>query len=107
LTDANGCARTRPPLLLGSSLNLVVAQRPVRKVRPRCKTEYEPTKELHEQLRLEGRTNTEFHPGEGCVNCNGAGYFGRTGLFEMIVVSKAIRTLILRNASTMDIQEQA
>jgi type IV pilus assembly protein PilB len=96
-----------PPLLLGSSLNLVVAQRLVRKICPRCKTEYEPAKELVDQLNLDGRTNIKFYKGEGCVNCNGTGHFGRTALFEMIVVSKAIRTQILRNASTMELQAQA
>jgi type II secretory ATPase GspE/PulE/Tfp pilus assembly ATPase PilB-like protein len=41
------------------------------------------------------------------VACNGTGYFGRVGIFEMLVASRDIRTLILKNASTMEIQAQA
>ncbi len=96
-----------PPLLLGSSLNLVVAQRLVRKVCPKCKVEYDPPDELLDQLKLEKKEELKFFIGEGCVNCNGTGHSGRIGIFEMIVVSKTIRKMILRNASTMDIQEQA
>lgn len=96
-----------PPLLLGSSLNLIVAQRLVRRVCTKCKVEYQPEKELLEQLNLEHAADRKFYRGEGCVNCNGTGYSGRGGLFEMLNVSKEIRTMILRNASTMDIQAQA
>ncbi len=96
-----------PPLLLGSSLNMIVAQRLVRKVCPKCKVEYDPPDELLDQLKLEKKEELKFFIGEGCVNCNGTGYSGRTGIFEMIVISKQIRKMILRNASTMEIQEQA
>ncbi|MCP4630035.1 MAG: Flp pilus assembly complex ATPase component, partial [bacterium] len=85
-----------PPLLLGSSLNLVVAQRLVRKVCPKCKVEYDPPEELIDQLSLDKKDNFKFYVGEGCVNCNGTGYSGRVGIFEMIVISKEIRKMILR-----------
>jgi len=96
-----------PPLLLASSLNLIAAQRLVRRICQRCKTAYAPAPELIEQLNLSKRTGLQFYRGEGCVNCNGIGYSGRTGIFEMLAISKEIRTMILRNASTMDIQEKA
>ena len=96
-----------PPLLLGSSLNLIVAQRLVRRICLKCKVEYEPGEELLEQLNLQTDHDMNFFRGEGCVNCNGTGYSGRIGIFEMLVVSKAIRKLILRNVPTMDIQDQA
>jgi type II secretory ATPase GspE/PulE/Tfp pilus assembly ATPase PilB-like protein len=96
-----------PPLLLSSSLNLVIAQRLVRRICPKCKTAYEPESELLEQLRITGAPKPSFYRGMGCVNCNGSGFQGRTGLFEMLAVSKEIRKLILRNAPTIDIQETA
>jgi type IV pilus assembly protein PilB len=96
-----------PPLLLASSLNLIVAQRLVRRICPKCKKEYEPAPELIEQLHLPVDEPHRFFRGEGCVACNGMGYFGRIGIFEMLVVSRDIRTLILRNASTMEIQALA
>ena len=96
-----------PPLLLGSSLNLIIAQRLVRKICSKCKIEYSPEKELIEQLVLEKKTGMKFYKGEGCVSCNGTGYSGRMGLYEMINVTKSIKKLILRNASTIEIQELA
>jgi type IV pilus assembly protein PilB len=96
-----------PPLLLSSSLNLVIAQRLVRRICPKCKVEYKPEKELLDQLRLSGNPPPVFYRGQGCVNCNGSGFQGRTGLFEMLAISREIRKLILSNASTMDIQDRA
>ncbi|MBN1984586.1 MAG: Flp pilus assembly complex ATPase component TadA [Chitinivibrionales bacterium] len=96
-----------PPLLLSSSLNLVVAQRLVRKICPDCRTEYEAPAELLEQLNLQTQERVKFFIGQGCIRCNGTGYSGRTGIFEMISVTKEIRKLILRNAPPMEIQEQA
>jgi len=96
-----------PPLLLGSSLNLIVAQRLVRKICPKCKVEYDPGQEMLDQLNLKADDEMNFFRGEGCVNCNGTGYSGRIGIFEMLVVSKSIRKLILRNVPTMDIQDLA
>lgn len=95
-----------PPLLLGSALNLVVAQRLVRRICSKCKVEYSPEPELIEQLGI-GGSGKKFFRGEGCVNCNGSGYSGRLGLFEMLTISRSIRKMILRNAATVEIQEQA
>ncbi len=96
-----------PPLLLGSSLNLIIAQRLVRKICQKCKVEYTPEHELIEQLGLDKKPGIKFYKGEGCVTCNGAGYSGRIGLYEMLNISRDIRKMILRKASTMDIQDQA
>jgi type IV pilus assembly protein PilB len=96
-----------PPLLLGSSLNLIIAQRLVRRICPNCKKKYTPAPELLEQLNLKQRQNFKFFKGEGCVSCNGTGYFGRTGLFEMLDISTEIRKMILKNAPTMEIQKKA
>jgi type IV pilus assembly protein PilB len=96
-----------PPLLLGSSLNLIIAQRLVRRICSKCKVEYEPHAEMLEQLNLPGGSKYKFFRGEGCVSCNGTGNTGRIGIFEMLVMSKDIRKLVLRNAPTYEIQEQA
>jgi type IV pilus assembly protein PilB len=96
-----------PPLLLASSLNLVVAQRLVRKICPRCKVPYSPPQEMIEQLGLDHAPDVRFHMGEGCVTCNGVGYQGRIGVFEMLNCSRDIKKLILKNASTMEIQDCA
>ncbi len=97
-----------PPLLLASSLNLVIAQRLVRKICPRCKVSYTPPQEMIDQLGLQSMgPDIKFHMGEGCVTCNGVGYSGRIGIFEMLNASREIKKLILKNASTMEIQDCA
>ncbi|MBN1307835.1 MAG: type II/IV secretion system protein, partial [Chitinispirillaceae bacterium] len=96
-----------PPLLLASSLNLIVAQRLVRRICAKCKMEYIPDPELLGQLSESLPPATKLYKGEGCVTCNGTGFSGRTGIFELLEVSKEIRTLILKNAPTNEIQEQA
>ncbi|MDR2578827.1 MAG: Flp pilus assembly complex ATPase component TadA [Chitinispirillales bacterium] len=98
-----------PPLLLGSSLNLIVAQRLVRRICVKCKIEYIPDPELLLSLGLspDPELVPYLYKGAGCVTCNGTGFSGRVAIFEMLQVSKDIRKLILRNASTMEIQELA
>ena len=96
-----------PPMLLASSLNLVIAQRLVRRICQKCKKEVIPPVELLEQLNLPANENHKFYFGEGCVACNGAGFRGRVGIFEFLTVSKDVRKLILRNSPILEIQETA
>jgi type IV pilus assembly protein PilB len=96
-----------PPLLLGSSLNLIVAQRLVRRICTKCKMEYAPDPELLHNLGLDPEKVRRLYRGSGCVTCNGTGFQGRIAIFEMLQVSKNIRKMILKNASTIEIQEQA
>ncbi|MBF0431198.1 MAG: Flp pilus assembly complex ATPase component TadA [Fibrobacteria bacterium] len=97
-----------PPLLLTSSLNLIIAQRLVRTICGNCKIEYIPEPEVLEQLNLSAEEKQhKFYKGEGCVACNGTGYKGRTGLFEMLQVTKEMRKLILKSASSQEIQDLA
>jgi type IV pilus assembly protein PilB len=96
-----------PPLLLGSSLNLIAAQRLVRKICTHCKLEYKPAPELLLSLGLDPETVPQLYKGNGCVTCNGTGFSGRTAIFEMLQVSKNIRKLILSNAPASEIQEAA
>jgi len=96
-----------PPLLLGSSLNLIVAQRLVRRICLKCKAPYTPDPELLTSLGLDPANVPQLYKGSGCVTCNGTGFSGRIAVFEMMQISKAIRKLILRSASTIEIQEQA
>jgi type IV pilus assembly protein PilB len=96
-----------PPMLLGSSINLIIAQRLVRRICLKCKEAYTPDPELLENLNLTAERVPSLYRGAGCVSCNGTGFSGRIAIFEMLEISKSIRRLILRNAPTMDIQEEA
>lgn len=97
-----------PPFLVGSSLNLVMAQRLVRTICPHCKTEYKPTDEELDRVQVpdEFKKNT-FYAGKGCVNCRQTGYRGRTGIFEILEIRQPIRKMIFENANQEEIREKA
>jgi len=97
-----------PPFLVGSSLNLVMAQRLVRRICPHCKLEYKPTDEelTRVQVPEQFKKNT-FYKGKGCVNCRQTGYRGRTGIFEILEVRQPIRKMIFANANQEEIRERA
>jgi len=90
------------PFLITATLEGIVAQRLIRKICENCKTQFEPTEaQLMElQLRPEDVKGKKFHYGRGCSRCNGTGYRGRTGLFEIMVFNDEIRDLIMNQAST-------
>ncbi len=100
-----------PPFLVGSSLLLVMAQRLVRNICPNCKEKYEPKDVEFEYLDLDPKDeefqSIEWYRGRGCINCRDTGYYGRTGIFEILQVSSEIRRLIYDNASQDEIQEVA
>ncbi len=85
------------PYNLVDALSLVVAQRLVRRICPRCRGEYAPS--AHELSRA-GLARAEaaeipFRAGAGCSYCNRSGYFGRIGVFEMMPLSPALRDAIV------------
>lgn len=87
--------------MIGSALNCSFAQRLVRRICPRCRIEYRPEKDLLEKLNLS--SEDRFYKGQGCEFCGGIGYRGRTGIFEMLVVTGEIGGLITRGASEDEI----
>lgn len=97
-----------PPFLCGSSLLLVMAQRLVRTICPQCKEEYTPKEWEFDYLDMpEEMRKQKWYHGRGCVHCRDTGYFGRTGVFEILQVTPEIRRLIFDNASQDEIRELA
>ncbi len=94
------------PFLVASSLNLVVAQRLVRKVCPSCRREYDPPLSLLERLGLDGDGGV-FYKGEGCPACNETGYKGRMALYEVMPISKEIRALVVERVTADRIRSVA
>jgi type IV pilus assembly protein PilB len=84
-----------------------VAQRLVRLICTRCREEYELPQEVVEKLSLPPGHTHKFFRGAGCVNCNGSGYSGRSGIFEMLEITKEMRALIIRNAPPQELEAQA
>ena len=95
------------PYLVASSLEMVVAQRLVRLVCTSCKEPFVPPD--MEALRAEfGQDMPEvLHHGRGCRWCQGTGYHGRTGIFEIMPVNETIRAMILDRGSAGDIRREA
>jgi type IV pilus assembly protein PilB len=94
---------------VASAVNLVVAQRLVRRICKDCKTEAQYTDVELSALGtdLESLKRLKFMKGTGCETCSGTGYKGRAGLYEVMAMSPELRRMILRGASVADIQEQA
>ena len=105
------------PFLLVASVNLVMAQRLVRRICPDCKVEVPVTKAMQTEITenlvgitddyFEGLSRTEFktYKGEGCEKCGHTGYVGRFGIFEVLPVVPEIQDLIMGKASAHKIYE--
>ena len=98
-----------PPFLVGSCLNLVMAQRLVRRICEHCRTERVSTPEdwlaIHEDP--DKHTGKPIFQGRGCPHCRNSGYKGRTGIFEILEVRQNIRKLIYEGANQEQIRELA
>lgn len=93
------------PFLVASSTNLIMAQRLVRRICKNCKQQAEVPAEALADIGLP--PGTVVHIGKGCEKCNGTGYAGRQGLYEVMPITPALRELILDRASTSEIRKQA
>lgn len=97
------------PFLLSSTILGVLAQRLIRTICKNCRTPYEPTEE---SLALLGLTPKDvgdrpFYYGKGCPQCDGKGYKGRKGIFELLNISDPIRDLINIKAPSVVIRAKA
>jgi type IV pilus assembly protein PilB len=97
---------------VSAAVNLVVAQRLVRRICKDCKapTTYRPEeiKSLsHAGTNLDEIRAIPFMKGKGCETCGGTGYKGRAGIYEVMAMSPEIRRMILRGASATELREMA
>lgn len=94
------------PYLLSSTINLVVAQRLVRRICPNCKTQYEVAPELIARLGIdpERSQNAVFYHGTGCQTCNNTGYSGRLPIFEFLMMDTDIRRKIVDGGTEAEIR---
>jgi general secretion pathway protein E len=87
------------PYLVASSLEAVVAQRLVRLICPDCREKF-TLPDRQALMREFGKEPPEvLYRGQGCRRCQGSGYRGRTGIFEMMAVNESLRAMILERAS--------
>jgi len=97
------------PFLLTATLEGVVAQRLVRTICTKCKTQFTPTEEelMELALRPEQVQDKQFFRGTGCDNCYKSGYRGRMALFEIMGCNDVMRDLIMKKAATNFLRDQA
>ncbi len=97
------------PFNVASAVNLIVAQRLVRRVCSSCKAEQKYSdEELHALgIPLAQAKQLTFFKGQGCDTCGGTGYKGRQGLYEVMALSSSLRRMVLKGASTEELREQA
>jgi type IV pilus assembly protein PilB len=97
------------PFLISSTMIGVLAQRLIRRVCTKCREEYIPSDEELQMLGVtrEEINNRPFYKGRGCEYCNNSGYKGRVGIFELLLVSPAIQSLVNERKPTQFIKEQA
>ena len=95
--------------LVSSSVNAILAQRLVRMICPNCREAYTPSREYLEKLGLPGEQfqDVSLYRGKGCSECLHTGYQGRVGIYELMVLSEAIKTMILTTSDTGKIKRQA
>jgi type IV pilus assembly protein PilB len=96
------------PFLVGSCLNLVMAQRLVRRICNNCKEEYSATPEELAMIGLDpARVIDALYHGKGCTECRNTGYKGRLAIFEMIPMARELRKLVFESANEDDIRQAA
>ncbi|MBI4830793.1 MAG: Flp pilus assembly complex ATPase component TadA, partial [Candidatus Lindowbacteria bacterium] len=97
------------PFLLTSTIEAIIAQRLVRKVCLFCRQEYEPGDDELKALELtrEQIKDHKMYKAVGCKECTHIGYKGRTGLYELMVLTDEMRDLILNRCSTGELRDAA
>lgn len=97
------------PYLLASTLNLIVAQRLVRKICDKCKEPVQLSPEILKRLKIdpEQAKNTVFYQGKGCGACGKTGYKGRLPIFEFLVMDSDIREMVINGQNERQIRAAA
>jgi len=95
--------------LISSSVEGIIAQRLVRTICRHCKSEYQPEEEAIRELDINPGEDIKrtFYKATGCGQCRYTGYIGRTAIYEMLLITDAIRDLIMQKAPANIIKQKA
>ena len=95
------------PYLVSSSVICVIAQRLVRKICDHCKMAYEATFEEVTDLGIDPETLPDgmLHKGKGCEQCMDTGYWGRSGIFEVLPMSERVRQFVMARSGASEIKK--
>ena len=97
------------PFLVATSVNLICAQRLVRRICANCKEELQVPEQalIDAGYTPEEAKTTKIYHGKGCTTCGKRGYKGRTGLYEVMEINDELRELILVGASALELKKKA
>ena len=97
------------PFMICATVEAILAQRLVRRVCTKCREETRVSSAMLEDLGMkkEDIKGRKFYKGTGCDNCNNTGYKGRIALFELMIMNDTLRDMVIGNASTDELREEA
>jgi general secretion pathway protein E len=96
------------PFLVTSAVIATVSQRLVRRLCPKCKElKTAPIADQVVYKKVTGEEKTEFYYGAGCSNCSNTGFRGRIGVFELLLVTDSIKSILARGGGALDLRQQA
>ncbi|MBN2477619.1 MAG: Flp pilus assembly complex ATPase component TadA [Pirellulales bacterium] len=95
------------PYLIGAALNMILAQRLVRRICAKCTEAYEPPRTIRKALERMGYEFDTFRRGVGCSHCRNTGYKGRIGVHELLVVNDELRDSIVSDSTIGNVREIA
>ncbi len=97
------------PFLVATSVNIIQAQRLIRRICSNCKEEQKLPAEAFVEIGFspEEAPSLKAYKGKGCQTCNGTGYKGRIGLYEVMEVTDELRELIIIGASAIELRKKA
>jgi general secretion pathway protein E len=96
-----------PDYLVGATLEAVLAQRLVRRICDDCRIEYAPNTDHVATIAGRPIGRVTLTKGAGCASCRGTGFRGRVGLFELLVMSEAMKEAVVRNVSRAELRRLA
>ncbi|MEI6704913.1 MAG: ATPase, T2SS/T4P/T4SS family, partial [Deltaproteobacteria bacterium] len=91
-----------PPFLISATVLGIVAQRLVRKICPHCKKVRNLSRDESDYLQLQEKSYTVWE-GEGCKECRGTGYKGRTGIFEVLDLNERTKSIVTASVELADL----
>jgi type IV pilus assembly protein PilB len=95
------------PYLIGAALNMVLAQRLVRRVCAKCRQPYDPPRTIRKALERMGVQNETFFKGVGCKSCRNTGYKGRIGVHELLAITDELRDAVVNDPSINNVRRIA
>ncbi len=98
-----------PPYLVCAALRVVIAQKLLHRICPKCRTEYRPSQKTLQRLKLPTSRvmSAKFFKGAGCRDCNQTGAYGRLGAYETMIITPSLRDVIMEGGTELAIKRVA